>query len=558
MTRLRPVALTALLLLAKAAAAKTVTLDFVPSKLLLDPSGERLLLWKFVDPPTYRDKNYSGPEPQLAMLNVKTGRVVATRKTPPGSHGVEFDANGVYLSLRYPKREKSFLRLKSSDLKDDRVVETGDIVHGLRSLPGNRLVAFLDRKGSTVYDTVTLEVTGAARSSFRWQDPRHVFREDLEDGLVRLGARVVDGATGKLRLLAGDLYSRFRLPHLGPEKVGDDEPTVFCWSRSPAKRVPALVRGRRSRDPVWGTMLRDHPVAVILHREQRYSDKKAKVALVYEDLVSGKVLAEEVVHEGGIDGLRGDNTLDFGSTRVLATREHVIVGIGTRLFISKIPTGKLKRAPEPLHFKKVQSSLLASPDKAVTVRLSASGGKGRKVYRLVKRLDGLRIDPASGAVSVDVPRMWQRFIRGEKPAGGRAPIESFGYRLRDAGDAFRKTAEWLLGEEIPAGKVPFIVPIVVAVADDDDEQDRLHANLVVLGDRAEIQAAHNAATSRGAAGSQESSRYSSRITRRRMAREVRVKTLRERAKKIDDSLKKILERLDAIERRLDDSAGRKK
>jgi hypothetical protein len=83
------------------------------------------------------------------------------------------------------------------------------------------------------------------------------------------------------------------------------------------------------------------------------------------------------------------------------------------------------------------------------------------------------VDAASGTATIDLPALWKKSLPTLKQPHARMALE------RQA-DAMRSEFRRLTGRPLPAEKFAFAVPLEVAVADAEGQQDRLNLAVIVL------------------------------------------------------------------------------
>lgn len=229
----------------------------------------------------------------------------------------------------------------------------------------------------------------------------------------------------------------------------------------------------------------DYPVAFAIRQESKSNgrtyDRKSYLETI--SLVDGEVLDSRVFD---VESTRSTVSPSYyGSPQTFFPFADKIVYLqSNKLFVIPIDPAVLKAAPMPLHFPVPKVPLLGI-DKPQVIPVKAKGGTGELDYQLVTEYEGIRIDSATGSVTIDTPALWKKHLatyRGTSSSASRSGIR----RSSNTKMLTTKQIEEMLGGPLPKGKLPFMVPVQVAVTDDEAQEDRMTFYAVVLGDQSEM------------------------------------------------------------------------
>lgn len=220
-----------------------------------------------------------------------------------------------------------------------------------------------------------------------------------------------------------------------------------------------------------------HHVAFGVRAESTSSGRNWQTTTYFEtySLVDGETLNSQLFDTFDSTNYRGrvpTGMLRAANDKVVHVRQEVLTVI-------PLDQSKLASAPKPLHFSSTQVPIL-STDKAQTILFKADGGNGELKYRLAFETEGIKIDSTSGMVTIDTPSLWKRYVSAPPPVGLH-----FGKQRKVQYLSEEEYAE-MLGKPLPAGKVPFSLPISLAVSDEEAQEDQMTVYAVVHADKTAV------------------------------------------------------------------------
>jgi len=204
------------------------------------------------------------------------------------------------------------------------------------------------------------------------------------------------------------------------------------------------------------------PVYLALEMEDR--ERKIGYAMQLRDLVSGKELGrfplpEDMLYRRGYT---------HHQTSVSLSGEKLVAVVEDRLIFYTAPNNLEDREPLRLLYPKVD---VYSVNETATVPITARGGTGPYQYRLSAEVEGIKLNPLSGNLSVDLPMLWKKYT-GSVAAG--EDREAVGANSNPSLEAnFTQST----GIEVAEGDVPVSVECVVEVTDQSGQKARV---LIVL------------------------------------------------------------------------------
>jgi len=174
--------------------------------------------------------------------------------------------------------------------------------------------------------------------------------------------------------------------------------------------------------------------------------------------------------------IRGANT--DAPSRLVALEKSIVFSKGTDIYVLPIDNEVVRKAPMPLHFpwQPIKPLDINTPQKFT---ISARGGKGKIEYSLVQEFNGIEIDSSTGEITVDTPMLWKKALGPPSTRDQMRAMQRSSSNQPTASTWYKK----ITGEELPTGKVPYHVPIHVAVTDEEGQEDRINVVAFVFGDK---------------------------------------------------------------------------
>ncbi|MEZ0267576.1 MAG: hypothetical protein ACAI43_22825 [Phycisphaerae bacterium] len=399
-------------------------LPFVPGELALSADGKTVaaLLERPVN--TMDENGQPLPaETYLAVVDVATLKVTATRTLPLEARGLAVDGRHVYVALT---DADAFLVLARADLSEVKRVYVAGRVEGIQPAGDDWL--FVESGGRGRAGVVTRfrlpaltpdgRPLGAREQELmarRSNAPRPSLPVPVAGGYFFRGA-LYDAAMAKpMVLFAPDALPALARPAvewnplLDPVRSRKETP-VSRWGVAVVGTELVRVAGQSvGRLPGFGHVaLDDAPAAVSLRLAPappviggRRSSYRVRVELVASNLVSGAPAATTVLSDDAVSESQfseGEGHPAKRPFRLLAGRGLLIGQVRDRLYA--VPTALLptEKLPVPLHFVPQQDVLVA--DQTVTLAPAVRGGKSPVRFAMSADVPGVELDPATGRVTV--------------------------------------------------------------------------------------------------------------------------------------------------------------
>ena len=332
----------------------------------------------------------------IAVFDILARRIVSQRVMKLGMRAAHLDANGVYLA---PGEGKVFYQLSHVDLTQKHRVFTEHAVERFVPLPGG-VLAVMSKGRVQIYETATMQkVNDALGVTPQFFDeysgsgaPHREPSYRIHDGRLVIGNVVTDSESREVRFLTG----RPDLPPVKdyrPEARGVD-PRVAPWG---LRQTP-----RSDSDP--GTvLLARYPVAVAGVLERVSSDPPVtRVSLAFRAARSRSLLSQQVL-EPAFAG----RALTTDRIVLADAGEQVVAIYEKSVFLVEVPEAVREKVETGVFFALDQPTLAVDKERPVTLRFAAKGGSGELKFELLKGSSKLKLDPSTGELEIDLPRIWK-------------------------------------------------------------------------------------------------------------------------------------------------------
>lgn len=478
-----------------------LTLPFPVQEAALSADGATLAVLARPSYPVFNRAAGAGRQPlppsRIAVVDVRTMKVIADRELTTPVRGLAVDGRHVYAAAQDADAFYVFAR---ADLAEVKRVFTSTRVIALAPLAGKRLFVTLNGSVPTDYSLPALEPLDGGPESGRpvrraingggvrstpvplgddgWYFRGAVFGRDWGTATLLLRTVEVPLATGATP--ADPMYrpELSRDPPFAPWATTITEGAIKRTSGQSVGRLPGIAQA----------LLPDVPAAAALVLGADDVPRDGSVErweLVFTDLLTAKVVDRFVLLN---EARPGGGTIDTQQRWVLTAPGVVVAVANGRAFA--VPTKALSAAayPTPLHFKPHQSTMLIAPDRPAQLACKVAGGKAPVDFRLAGDAPGILIDPRTGVVTIDTPKLVERaaeaaaivltrrVIGGPSP-GGAAEPPTLGARVEELAQSAAAAVRELTGAE-PRG-LPVAVPVGI-VARDAEQQTATLTPLVLV------------------------------------------------------------------------------
>ena len=223
-----------------------------------------------------------------------------------------------------------------------------------------------------------------------------------------------------------------------------------------------------------------HPVAFAIRTESKNLNSRnaTKSYLETISLVDGEILDSRVFDVS--DRSSRSNNYGYAKTS-FAFKDKIVYFRENKLFVIPLDSS-LDDAPTPLYFP-IRKLAPLTVDQPQTISFKAKGGKGKLTYQLISEYPGIKIDADTGVVTVDTPSLFKKSLNRS----------SSNYSIRRSNSGSNQTPpseeqmmKWF--GESSKGKTAYVVPINLAVTDEEAQEDRMSVNAVVFASKKELAA----------------------------------------------------------------------
>lgn len=465
-------------------------IDFRIEGLRVDSMGKRALVSRGLLSAAYRTSRPT----ELAVVDLGTQEVIARKTMQRGIRTAHLDTANVYLA---PGEGKVFYKLSPTTLSELKRVYVEKEVDAFVPVPGSRLAAISETPFQPVirvYDTTTMEeidaaigITPSACSkvgNMTLGSSAGIVR--LHQGLLLIGNVVVDPASGQPQFLYGDLPG---LPRVKPFQNAE----IDTWLDSPRPWNRRILGGGEftnlyavrphSKVTQWNSrsslVLSRHPLVVSANLGLATREPpKTKIELQFRDVVEGKLLAERVA-EKNYPG----QPLSTSHVRLHDAGDRVLIAYEKKLIVYPLPASVLRQAPSLLQIV-LRQTLDALADRPLTLKFEARGSKGKVRFSLLKTSSKFRLDPDSGALTIDLPRIWKEDLIAPFRSGDRAIRRMI--ELSELAEDNPLEYKRLTGKDLSPDRFATYLPLVVGAKDEAGREDIVRCSLIVLGPKAEL------------------------------------------------------------------------
>ncbi len=473
-----------------------LTLDFQVIGMHVGPDQKQAIAWgpkikKGADMGFSKSHNH-GPD-EVAILDLESQKVVAQKSFSTGVQSAIMGKRYIYLLTKpgnllqqfgattLKKRKRTFLKENGSYV----VPFTDEQIGVCSTQTGYPKIQLVNSS------TMKLDKVFKVRD---WGGEQRVTAQ-VEPGIFSCGSRFINIDDGSVAMLTANPNLNLLIPRRPSSGLQSPRPPrVFgryidknSIRSTPTSEIAKFNSHNKEISPTGATVRVSgrmaftshfHPAAFLIYQKSEPSSRgfQAKFYLDTINLVDGEILDSQVfavVTRNRV--IHSNDGIAFG------LNDKVVYSRGNQVHVIPINLDKIAAAPKPLHFKIPQIPIL-NAKKRQTISFNASGGTGELEYQLAFKYDGIEIDSASGEMTIDTPTIWKNYLKENTP-----PSKSFrrNYHRRNP-KSLSAEYENMFNVPIPAGKIPFAIPINVSVTDSEAQNDQLTAFAVVLGDKSSI------------------------------------------------------------------------
>ena len=476
-------------------------LDFLVAGFHVDRDGKYAIAWgpKNIQGQRVRHSFEPGAD-EVAVLNLESKKVVVQRPLAAGVRRAVIQSPYVFLM---PKEGNVFFRFDRDSLDNSKRMFLKDKGIGLVPYFSNSIGVMVGDHTLTLekVDPETMKSTGSDNYGYEssYRDGKLPFNE-VAPGLLKFKTKLASMSDGSIKAFyenpgleilasSNDKSRQFGSPH----RMHGQGSRSRMFGRyingtqilSPIGTVVAQFRDRER-----ATYATPHaPVAFSVRTEEKREPRSTQYKTYLEtlSLVDGAVLDARVINVS--NGRRSRGFGNGSKVKMLhALEDRLVYARENQIYIIPIVKSVVESAPMPLHFPPKEIAILGV-DKLQKINLKAEGGKGKVEYQLIAQYPGLELDAASGEVSIDTPAMWEKYLTAQTSQQGIMNRRNRN-RSRNRSSQFLDDKQYAkaFGKALPQGKLALVLPIQIAVTDDEAQEDRLSVYAVVHAPKSDLDA----------------------------------------------------------------------
>ena len=488
-----------------------IELNFHPRGVSFDLDGQYAFAWGYKQTPEeMRSGRFNSSEQStdmVAVIDLAKRKILVSKTLAAGVQAATVSGKYIFLLT---KSGSVLYRFDLETLGNSKRRFLKGRPQSLFNYSKNEIAVVTDNSPTEpffVFDTEKFELTKTpilGHQSFSYLNNSMPLNSRISENLIDNGTKIVDldGVTQVIKTSGG-------LPFLSMAKSRNQQSgyaSGFLGQSSTTFRFGRLVNGSQlvsSSNSVIksfqtsGSRSAKHQISpfapVMFGLNERSNGKRydsdVSTLLEMRSLVDGSLLESQTidVQKRNSNGYRR-HILNTPTINIF--KEYVYVIRHTNLYAIPIPKSALEKAQMPLHFqlKKFKPLGVENVEK---IQLATLGESSELKFELLKEIyPGVEIDETSGEISIDTPRMWRTFLRNltnkQFPFMG-SPNSSFMQNKDHSKKSKADTYFELTGEPLPKDKLPFVLPIDVAVSDEEGQEDRLHCFVLVLAPKSDVE-----------------------------------------------------------------------
>lgn len=359
--------------------------------------------------------------------------------------------------------------------------------------------------------------------------------------------------------------SNSRNRNFGGEMFGRSSPGALRFGRKLngnqlVNHAGSLVKNFQSNSSYGGEYFQVSPFAPVvfgltnrIENQNDYNNAKVVTSLEIRSLIDGSIIESQTID------IRPRNQSSRSYNRSMNLRmmnifeNFVYVFQDDAMLVVPISKTGIKKAPAPLHIQWPSFKTLGV-DGVQSIQVTAVGESTKLEYALMKEYPGIEIDKTSGTISLDTPKIWKAHLEKLVPSVNQKASLAEAMMIRDRSRSSNSTQsipevyEELCGTKLPKDKTPFVLPIDVAVSDEEGQEDRISYFVVVLAPKGELEKVEKEKNAQILA--QREKMEKRRAADREMARKRNEEMMKRREAEKGIGSSKTDSRIDALEKRM--------
>lgn len=400
-----------------------VTLPFVVTHMAASPDGDYVVAW---DGPGYATRRTDGRQAKIALIHLPTKTARITER-PANPLAVAVDAHGVYIAM---SNRSGMCVLDLKTLKEKQVLLTESPVKKLFTpVDGLLIISTLVNKkgyGSGRQTCRAYRTTPNLKEEVSMLTPKSIphlpsyinpplpmlhFEHPWISGRLNAGRAILKPDASATELLLGYTSS--------PHRSSWDRSTLGGWGcylngyqlMAAGRKVGSLPSssGSRGSKESRGTtrILQNRPAVASVGTVTERGSRRERTSLLLFDLISGRIVQKSCM----IDRVLPQYSRERSTGLLCETKTHLVVGKGSRVAFYPFSRIDKKKFPRPFQIlwpRGIRTEIAST--KRTQFKHTAVGGKGKVVFELSKETEGVKIDPATGTVTVDAPLLSRQAV----------------------------------------------------------------------------------------------------------------------------------------------------
>jgi hypothetical protein len=477
-----------------------VELDCVPTEMVPSVDGQFLLAWGSQEQSNMRRGPRRDPgdgDSNLSLIDLTKLKVVNSENLSSVIRTAALDEKYIYYALQ---SGNAVYRANRADWsKKDRIFVNSLPQRIVLAPDKNFAIILAENHGESVqmYDRETLQKNESHYAHTEMNRMSMMERtclwEPRGDGVFQYGSIFFDAASGKRLCYGGSLPLP---PMANASFVGKSDMPPMMRNERIVERWSRVVAGNQllrdntvighfsemGGNATISTISADYPLLIAYQTRQGEKNEMESV-LEYRELKTGDLIHEYKLSEANSRTNPRHQSMMTSGAKIAVVRDKVVLFQANKVLVITIPKAVLEKVTPPLLLKYPQL-LPVTTEKPLKLKLASIGGEGAVKYSLLSAYDGLSLDSKTGAVELDIPALWKKYLEKAKPSqemmmqtGSPAPL------MFPAEAVLKENAahyQNLTGEELPADKRAFTLPLNVKVSDTSGQIDSLMLSVIVL------------------------------------------------------------------------------
>lgn len=454
-----------------------VDLEFHAKSMNISEDGRHLVVWGLAPGEEARHPAHTGPD-NIAIIDLKTLKIVASKTLPQGIRCAAIDSKYVYLA---PNSGNLFYRFDHGLAGGERQFlqsapdQLTKIAPNILAAVGEQFQTF------EVNPMKPIPFEGSPRFNPHFQKAI----EALGQNELRIGSRIFNRQTGKTLQITGVVNLPPLIPNTAGTSIPNPNQTPVRWGRQ--VNGSSLMNYKGGQIAAWpgnrsGVISERWPLAVVIAPTQQ--NQLVNTMLELCDLVDGTVKHSAVID---VSPGRGSSVSFYGAMNRMLVHEQTILYLSdTELLVATIPKNIAESMPVPTHFTREQVTEIEL-SKTAEIALRTEGPRQDVTFSLIAESPGISLNSKTGVVNVELQDLWSNMLK--TVTGTNHQFQNPNQQASSSRAENAKIYKELTGKELPEGKFAACLPISAVLQDSEGQEDGIKMSVIVVGPRQEVDAA---------------------------------------------------------------------